>query len=163
MDSASRSCRQGQAKTTCQAKQRLEVPAMSSCPLRLNSPASSGGASSAASQLLKWLLALAAPDEEPSPASVTHATTISFVPSTHKHFQEGLWSYHHMLNSHLVTCCCIQTGTHDNLMAMHTCSFKTAPQMRYFACAGHCTCVLGKGSTLQLKKQLKAQHSVSSP
>ncbi len=103
--SASRSYRQGQAKTICQAKHQLEVPAMSSCPLRLHSPASSGDVSSAASQLLKWLLALAAPGEAPSPASVIHATTISFVPSIHKHFQEGLWSYQHMLNSPLATCC----------------------------------------------------------
>jgi len=61
--------------------QQLEVPAMSSGPLRLHSPASSGGASSAASQLLRWLLALAAPGEAPSPASVIYATKINFVSS----------------------------------------------------------------------------------
>ena len=88
--SASRSYQQGQAKTTCQVKQQREVPAMSSCPLWLHSPAPSGGVSSAASQLLKWLLALAAPDEEPSPALAIDATHISFMPPTHKYFQEGL-------------------------------------------------------------------------
>lgn len=88
---------------TCQCKQK--VPAMSSCPLRLHSPAPSGDVSATASQLLKWLLALAAPDEAPSPASIIDATNISFVPSTHTHFQEGLESCYRMLNSPLVAGC----------------------------------------------------------
>lgn len=75
---------------------------MSSCPLRLHSPASSVGVLSTASQLLKWLLALAAPDEAPSPASTIDATHISFVPSIHKHFQEGLWLYQHTFGDMLL-------------------------------------------------------------